>query len=253
MEGYPENPRAYTKDVDVYLDIGDKKDLGDLSFPVPSTVSAGYHSYKIGIAIEELVEDGFGRRWEDRSWVWGSLTHSIKIIHVGSVSVSSTPSGASIYLDGTYKGTTPETIFDVPVGNHSILLTKSGYYDKTATIIVVLNQVAYVSESLDVKTGEIDISSDPSGAMVYLDDSYNGITPITISDVPEGYHTVKLTKPGYWDYCETLYVSARSKEFVSGHLSLIPTSTPKPSIQAFEAIFAIAGLLVVTYLLRRRK
>ena len=134
MGGYPENPRAYTKDVDVYLDIGDKKDLGDLSFPVPSTVSAGYHSYKIGVAMEELVEDGFGRRWEDGGWVWGSLAHSINIIRVGLVSVSSTPSGASIYLDGTHKGTTPETIFDVPVGTHSILLTKSGYYDKTATI-----------------------------------------------------------------------------------------------------------------------
>ena len=249
MEGYPKQPNAYTKDVDVYLDIGDKKDLGDLSFPVPSTVSAGYHSYKIGVAMEELVEDGFGRRWEDGGWVWGSLAHSVNIIHVGLVSVSSTPSGASIYLDDTYKGTTPETIFDVPVGSHSILLTKSGYYDKTATIIVVLNQVAYVSKSLEAKTGEIDISSDPSGAMVYLDDSYKGITPITISDVPKGYHTVKLTKPGYWDYCETLYVSARSKEFVSGHLSLIPTPTPKPSIQAFEAIFAIAGLLAVAYLL----
>jgi hypothetical protein len=57
--------------------------------------------------------------------------------------VSSTPSEASIYLDGVYRGTTPKTIFDVPVRNHSILLTKSGYYDKTATIIVVLNQVAY--------------------------------------------------------------------------------------------------------------
>jgi len=253
MEGYPKHPNAYTKDVDVYLDIGDKKDLGNLSFPVPSTVSAGYHSYKIGVAMEELVEDGFGRRWEDRGWVWASPTNSVKIIHVGLVSVSSTPSGASIYLDGTYKGTTPETIFDVPVGSHSILLTKSGYYDKSATIIVVLNQVASVSESLDAKTGEIGISSDPSEAMVYLDDSYKGITPITISDVPEGYHTVKLTKPGYWDYCETLYVSARSKEFVSGHLSLIPTPTPKPSIPGFEAIFAIAGLLVVTYILRRRK
>jgi hypothetical protein len=27
MEGYPEQPNAYTKDVDVYLDIGDKKKI----------------------------------------------------------------------------------------------------------------------------------------------------------------------------------------------------------------------------------
>ena len=38
MRGYPEHPYAYTKDVDVYLDIGDKKDLGNLYFPVPSVL-----------------------------------------------------------------------------------------------------------------------------------------------------------------------------------------------------------------------
>ena len=110
-----------------------------------------------------------------------------------------------------------------------------------------------MSESLDAKTGENDISSDPSGAMVYLDDSYKGITPVTRSDVPEGYHTVKLTKPGYWDYCETLYVSARSNEFILKHLSLTPTPRPKPSIQTFGAIFTIAGLLAVAYPFRRKE
>lgn len=177
---------AYTKDVDVYLDVGGKKVLGDVYFFVPSTVSAGYHSYKTGVAMEELVEGWFGSRWENEGWVWASKSDSVNIIHVGSASVSSTPSGASIYLDGTYKGTTPKTIADVPVGTHSILLTKAGYYDETATITVILNQVAYVSERLDAKTGTIGVSSDPSGAMVYIDDSYKGVTPLTVSDVPEG-------------------------------------------------------------------
>ena len=219
MEGYLETPRAYTKDVDVYLDVGDKKVLGDVSFSIPSTVSAGYHSYKIGVGMEELVEGWFGSKWEDKGWVWASKTSSVNIIHVGSVSVSSTPSGASIYLDGTNKGTTPKTIADVPVGTHSILLTKAGYYDETATITVILNQVAYVSERLDAKTGTIAVSSDPSGAMIYLDGSYKGVTPLTISDVPEGVHTVKLTKSGYKDYWETVHVSAGSAKYVTPRLT----------------------------------
>ena len=321
MEEYPHS--AYTKDVNVYLDVGDKEVLGDVYFPVPSTVSAGYHSYKVGVGMEELAEGWFGSKWENKGWVWASKTHSVNIIHIGSVSVSSTPTGASIYLDGNYKGITPKTISDVPVGTHSLLLTKAGYYDETATIIVVLNQVAYVSERLDAKTGTIAVSSDPSGAMVYLDDGYKGVTPLTISDLPEGVHTVKLTKSGYKDYWETVhvsagsakyvaprltketgsiyvssyptganvylddsyqgttpitiydidtvshtikltksgyedyqktvYVSAGSKESVSGNLRLIPTPTPTTSVPAFEVMFAIAGLLAVTYLLRRKK
>ncbi|NMG82589.1 MAG: PEGA domain-containing protein, partial [Methanosarcinales archaeon] len=44
----------------------------------------------------------------------------------GRISVSSTPSGASIYLNDIYKGTTPKTLTGVPVGSHTIILEKSG-------------------------------------------------------------------------------------------------------------------------------
>ncbi|MCK4348700.1 MAG: PEGA domain-containing protein, partial [Thermoplasmatales archaeon] len=76
---------------------------------------------------------------------------------------------------------------------------------------------------------------------------------ITIYDIDTVSHTIKLTKSGYEDYQKTVYVSAGSKESVSGNLRLIPTPTPTTSVPAFEVMFAIAGLLAVTYLLRRKK
>ncbi|MCK9630025.1 MAG: PEGA domain-containing protein [Methanoregula sp.] len=48
---------------------------------------------------------------------------------VGSIDVSSSPSGASVYLDGTLKGTTPLEIDDLEVGSYKLLLKKSGYSD----------------------------------------------------------------------------------------------------------------------------
>jgi len=45
----------------------------------------------------------------------------------GSVEVTSTPSGAEIYLDNVYSGTTPATIAAVPTGSHTLEVRMGGY------------------------------------------------------------------------------------------------------------------------------
>ena len=58
----------------------------------------------------------------------------------GNVTVHSSPSGASILIDGVYEGTTPNTITDIAPGNHIMMLTLSGYYDYVGTIYVISGQ-----------------------------------------------------------------------------------------------------------------
>jgi hypothetical protein len=58
----------------------------------------------------------------------------------GSVKVFSSPTGASILIDGVYIGTTPGTVNGVPEGNHILRLTLSGYYDYEGSIYVVAGQ-----------------------------------------------------------------------------------------------------------------
>jgi PEGA domain len=58
----------------------------------------------------------------------------------GNVTVHSSPSGASILIDGIYSGTTPATITSVNPGNHILRLTLSGYYDYEGTIYVLAGQ-----------------------------------------------------------------------------------------------------------------
>jgi hypothetical protein len=45
-----------------------------------------------------------------------------------SMTISSTPSGAEIYLDGSFFGNTPSTV-NAPTGKHSICVKKPGYQD----------------------------------------------------------------------------------------------------------------------------
>ena len=58
----------------------------------------------------------------------------------GSVTVHSSPAGASILIDGVYAGTTPGNVNGVPAGNHMLRLSLSGYYDYEGSIYIVPGQ-----------------------------------------------------------------------------------------------------------------
>jgi hypothetical protein len=58
----------------------------------------------------------------------------------GSVTVHSSPIGASILIDGIYSGTTPGNVDGMAAGNHILRLTLSGFYDYEGSIYVVPGQ-----------------------------------------------------------------------------------------------------------------
>lgn len=68
--------------------------------------------------------------------------------NVGSVSVYSSPLGASVLIDGRYYGTTPANLTDIQPGNHIIRLTLSGYYDYEGTIYVLAGQTTHAYGTL---------------------------------------------------------------------------------------------------------
>jgi hypothetical protein len=54
----------------------------------------------------------------------------------GTLAFSSTPTGAEIYLDNQYRGTTPSVLADIPTGNHSLEFRYPGYTSWTSVITV---------------------------------------------------------------------------------------------------------------------
>jgi hypothetical protein len=58
----------------------------------------------------------------------------------GSVMVYSSPTGASILIDGVYCGITPGNVNGVPAGTHILRLTLSGYNDYEGSIYIVPGQ-----------------------------------------------------------------------------------------------------------------
>jgi hypothetical protein len=119
------------------------------------------------------------------------------VASTGSVSFTSTPSGAAIYIDDTLQIgiTTPSgTISGITPGSHSYMLTKSLYANATGTFSVSVNTNTPVSVTF---AGSAYITSTPSGARIWLDDSDTGAsTPATITGLAPIYHSYYLVLSG---------------------------------------------------------
>jgi parallel beta-helix repeat protein len=128
-----------------------------------------------------------------------------------SLTVTSYPSGADLFIDGVQRGTTPATLNGVLPGAHAIAVTKLGYYGYYSEISIPTGQPATVDvtlEPLPIGTGSISVRSIPAGATVLLDGAATGkTTPHDFSGITPGDHTVVLSLPGYVMYSKTVTIT----------------------------------------------
>ncbi|MCJ7742019.1 MAG: PEGA domain-containing protein [Methanoregula sp.] len=66
----------------------------------------------------------------------------------GSIKITSSPSGAEVYLDNEYHGTTPNTITTVQAGNHTVEIRERGYKTWSQGVSVTSGSSVAVSASL---------------------------------------------------------------------------------------------------------
>jgi hypothetical protein len=191
------------------------------------SVKVGSHTIKLEKYGYEAITRTVTVRAGETANTSETLTHLAQ--ETGSISISSSPSGAAIYLNGIYKGTTPKTISSVEVGSHTIKLEKYGYEAVTRTVTVRAGETANTSETLThlaQETGSISISSSPSGADIYLNGVYNGTTPATITGVPPGAHTLKLEKYGYVEWLTSVHIKPGVTESITAHMTTTDVSPP---------------------------
>jgi hypothetical protein len=173
----------------------------------------------------------------------------------GSILVYSNPSGASVYHDGMYQGTTkPGDALDLTgilPGTHTILFQLQNYQDYTSQVEVHAGQVSQVNADLTPantpsQSGILFISSNPQGANVFLDNAFMGITPLTIPSVTAGNHTLLLRLAGYTDYSTLLTISPG--QAVQVQAALNPAATPTGA----GILTVAAGAMAAVLLLRKK-
>jgi hypothetical protein len=153
-----------------------------------------------------------------------STPTTVPPVQNGAIYAQSSPAGAAIYMNGNYYGYSPITIPNLPPGSYSMKATMSGYSPNTQLVNVYAGQTAAYYPTLQQSpppprsTGTVYVKSSPSGANVYVDSNYNGVTPLTLTLYP-GNHNIVLKQSGYNDWSTTVYVTAGTSQTINPGLT----------------------------------
>lgn len=159
----------------------------------------------------------------------GAADHSETSTAISEVVLLLTdPPGATIILDQEVLAqVTPAVLRQVKPGRHPIEFRKEGYESSLRTIHV---PDTLPDQPVVLRQAErtVMLVSDPAGAHVWLGQQFLGVTPLLVTTLPEGVHTVRLDGPGCEPKQVEIEVSAARGEKVEvaltrnlGHLEVI--------------------------------
>jgi hypothetical protein len=120
--------------------------------------------------------------------------------------VRTAPDSAFVYLDQTLLGAAPVS-YRTEAGTRRLRIEKEGYLPLD-TIVTLTRDLGPQAFTLVRATSKAVITSEPSGAEVWLDGQRIGATPLLSLVLPAGTHQVVLRKYGYKEYRAPLPVTA---------------------------------------------
>jgi hypothetical protein len=163
---------------------------------------------------------------------------------VGRLLVRSTPSGASVSVNGVAKGATPLALRDLDSGTLNVVVSRPGYISETRRVVISNDRPA---RTLDVRlaaaaapaqaiprpstpatigrpaatTGSLIVDSRPSGATVTINGRASGSTPVTITDLTPGEYRVVMSLPGFHNFATTVRVVAGERVRAAASLTAL--------------------------------
>ncbi|MFO1425983.1 MAG: SUMF1/EgtB/PvdO family nonheme iron enzyme [Steroidobacteraceae bacterium] len=161
--------------------------------PGALTVAAGQRTLTIRAprhldVVRPLVVEGRGRHQKlavvlPPSW--------------GRVAVTASTPGATLQVDGAAATPLPASL-DVPAGVRRLRVTAPGARDWESSVVVTAGQTTSVGPlALGAPDARLAVRSRPAGAIVTVDGTYRGATPLEIALAPGASHDVNVALPGY--------------------------------------------------------
>jgi len=175
----------------------------------PITVELPYYSLSSPEPYNLIIiKDGYCQ-YQGTQWVLGvNITSERTLVQLSQANdnfcVFTEPSGVSVSINGTYKGMTPISM-NLEPGDYIIDLTKEGYVNQTGRPYHFSEANTFYSKLWEetIVNATIDISSNPAGAIVYVNGTEEGTTPIVLSKEP-GTYEVTITKECYDNYTQVV-------------------------------------------------
>lgn len=150
-----------------------------------------------------------------------AITLKPEVIPMSTLAISSTPAVATIFLDDEEtKYRTPAVMPNVEPGKRHLLgLYLPGYKYWTTSFTTRPNETQNFHVQLARNYGALKISTEPAGALVMIDGSPSGSTPLVRDQLePDTTHQVEVWLEGYNPVKQEVYIKAGSVEEL--HLSL---------------------------------
>ena len=155
----------------------------------------------------------------------------------GVVECSTEPEGATVIVNGVERGVTPIKLTNVPKGLATIVFRLAGYEEETRELRMQAGASQTLSLRLKGRAAQLKVVSTPEGARVFIDDDFKGKTPLDLSSVKPGEHSLRVELEGYAPATRTVEIAnagESTEEFtLESTLGRIEIITTPPGARVF--------------------
>ncbi len=138
----------------------------------------------------------------------------------GGLVLTSVPSGARIYVDGSPRGKAPVEIAPLAPGRHTVLAQLEGYGDEERSLDVGRGETVRTEFRLESVLGRLELRTAPVGATVVVDGRLRGRTTagseaakfsdcMVVGGLEAGVHTLRLSCHGHAELTKEFKVEAK--------------------------------------------
>ena len=150
----------------------------------------------------------------------------------GYITVVSDPAGAELYVDGKKVGTTPYMFERISRGQHRVEVKKEKYNPYVNVVNVKIGEKIQLNDvkltAMRVPMGSMELTSNPTGAVITINGRQYGQTPKTLTDFEVGTYTVYFSKEGYQNLSQTVEIKDGKKETLA--VTMTKTTVPQQPV-----------------------
>lgn len=180
---------------------------------------------KTGEHVLEVKAPGYQNR-EERITVNAGQSTILKLDlnaeagkgETGTLKVVSPVPDADVYIDGAAIGKVPQEKA-VSRGEHFVVVKLAGFKTFEQKVRIEPGQTLTVSAELKA-VGRLRIISDPPGSEVMINGLPQGVTPLELNEVEVGTTIIRVGRPGYQTWEQTLNLEGGKTETLSANLQL---------------------------------
>ena len=131
----------------------------------------------------------------------------------GSVTFTSQPEGAQVFINGQFLGTTPTASVTLDEGRYQARFVRDGYGETTVDFTVSANTSQTVSGGLQAQSGSLELTANVGGAQVFVNGQFvgniaNGSGRLTVPNLPVGSHELVVSAPGFSTYVSEFRINS---------------------------------------------